>query len=38
MQTCDTVAKSPVPPLTLCSHIKPKHDRVTTLCTLWITP
>ena len=27
-----------LPPLTLCHRVKPKDDRVTTLCTPWITP
>ena len=27
-----------VPPLTLCCHITPKHNQITTLCTTWTTP
>ena len=38
MRTLDTVAKRPIPPLTLCCHVTLKHDRVTTLYTLWTTP
>ena len=38
MQTCDTVAKHTTPPLTLCRHITPMHDQVTTLCTPWTSP
>ena len=38
MRPCVTVAKCPIPPLTLCPCITPKDNRVTTLCTPLTTP
>ena len=37
MRSWDTVAKCPIPLLTLHRHITPKDDQITTLCTPWIT-
>ena len=38
MQSCDTVAKHPIPQLTICRGIIPKDNRVTTLYTPWSKP
>ena len=38
MRACDTVAKCPIPPLTLCRLDTQKHARVITLYTPWTKP
>ena len=38
MQSCDTEVKRQIPQFTLCRHITPKDNRVTTLCTPCTTP
>ena len=38
MRLCETGPKHPIHQLTLCRHVTPKENRVTTSCTLWATP